>query len=302
MFGTQERFAYFECKNCGCLQITEPPKDMSKYYSQLFFTPSQNVGKKNRIRDFSLNLIHKLPFSSNEKNTLRLIQLLFPHSNLVQALRKTKVRFNSRILEIGCGKGTLMSVMKKWGFKNVTGVDPYACEKEDDLNIINATVHEIPNAKFYDLVIFDHSLEHIPDQVATLKKVSTILTNEGTCLIRLPLKTDYIWKKYGVNWVQIDAPRHFFLHTLKSVRILAEKTGMQICETTFDSTAFQFWGSEQYEHDIPLRAENSFGVNPQKSIFKKNQIEQFEEMARTLNKNSQGDQAELYLKLQTGHP
>ena len=39
----------------------------------------------------------------------------------------------------------------------------------------------------------------------------------------IPVKSQTIWEKYGVNWSQIDAPRHFFLHTIKSFKILCSK-------------------------------------------------------------------------------
>ena len=34
MFGTQDKFEYFECKKCGCLQIKTIPNNLSKYYPQ----------------------------------------------------------------------------------------------------------------------------------------------------------------------------------------------------------------------------------------------------------------------------
>ena len=74
-------------------------------------------------------------------------------------------------------------------------------------------------------------------------KISKILSENGVCIIRIPVKTKYIWNCYSVNWVQIDAPRHFFLHTLKSFELLVEKSGLSIQDVIFDSTEFQFWGS-----------------------------------------------------------
>jgi SAM-dependent methyltransferase len=210
---------------------------------------------------------------------------------------KKRIDFNSRILEVGCGKGILMLELHNLGFKNVLGIDPYSGEEiiKRDVEILKSTIHELSDSQTFDLIIFNHSFEHIPDQLETLIKVSRILSDDGTCLIRMPVKTDYIWNRYGVNWVQIDAPRHFFLHTLKSIRLLAEKAGLVIKDVAFDSTEFQFWGSEQYKRDVPLKAENSYSVNPKKSAFTTKQIKEFGKMAKRLNKNNQGDQAEFYL-------
>ena len=32
MFGVRDEFEYFECSNCGCVQIAEVPSNLAKYY------------------------------------------------------------------------------------------------------------------------------------------------------------------------------------------------------------------------------------------------------------------------------
>jgi len=132
----------------------------------------------------------------------------------------------------------------------------------------------LPDNLKYIFIIFNHSFEHISDQLQTLIKVHKLLSGDGVCLIRMPIKTEYIWNCYSINWVQIDASRHFFLHTLKSFELLLKKSGMSIQDIVFDSTEFQFWGSEQYKRNIPLLAGNSYSKNPDKSIFTKKEIKQ----------------------------
>ena len=38
MFGMKESFGYFECDNCGCLQIKEFPGNMSQYYPPNYYS------------------------------------------------------------------------------------------------------------------------------------------------------------------------------------------------------------------------------------------------------------------------
>ena len=40
MFGTRDRFAYFRCADCGCLQIGEVPENLSKYYPDNYYSYS----------------------------------------------------------------------------------------------------------------------------------------------------------------------------------------------------------------------------------------------------------------------
>jgi len=70
----------------------------------------------------------------------------------------------------------------------------------------------LPDSQKFDLIISNHSFEHISDQLETLLKVRKILSENDVCLIRMPVKAEYIWNRYGANWVKIDAPRHFLIH------------------------------------------------------------------------------------------
>jgi hypothetical protein len=96
--------------------------------------------------------------------------------------------------------------------------------------------------------------------------------------------------------VQLDAPRHFYVHSVESVKMLAERAGFELETVGYDSTAFQFWASEQYALDIPLYDTRSYLVSPKKSIFSKAQIATFEKRAIELNDAKLGDQAAFYLR------
>jgi len=295
MFGFRDEFTYFECSKCGCLQIVEIPRNIGKYYPSNYYSFKK--------ADKSRNFLKQILRGKRDKYTLfrkglvgKIISKKYPHL-LFDMISRMEVNYNSKILDVGCGSGNFLYSLNKIGFKNLIGVDPYLREnvKEEGVEIYNKSIHKLPNIKKYDLIISNHSFEHIANQLEFLLKVSKILSRDGTCFIRMPIKTDYIWNRYGVNWVQIDAPRHFFLHTLKSFELLVKKSGLSVQDIVFDSTEFQFWGSEQYKKNIPLLAENSYSKNPDKSIFTKKEIEKFKKRAKELNIRKQGDQAAFFL-------
>ena len=295
MFGFRDEFTYFECSKCGCLQIAEIPKNIGKYYPSNYYS-FQKVGSTNFIKQYIKK--ERDEYALFKKGLMgKVIYRKYPNP-LFDIISMIKINHNSRILDVGCGAGNLLYSLKDIGFKNLMGVDPYIRENiiNDDVKILKKTIHELPDSQKFDLIISNHSFEHIPDQFETLLKVRQILSPDGVCLLRMPVKREYIWNRYGVNWVQIDAPRHFFIHTIKSFTYLAKTAGLVIKDITFDSTEFLFWGSEQYKRDIPLKAENSYSVNPKKSIFTAKQIREFRKVAKELNKNNQGDQAAFYLR------
>lgn len=80
------------------------------------------------------------------------------------------------------------------------------------------------------------------------------------------------------------------------MEVILNKYGFEIVDYLCDSTHEQFWASEQYEKDIPLAAENSYAINPEKSIFNKKQIEEWTIKALELNREKRGDRIIAFIK------
>ncbi len=93
----------------------------------------------------------------------------------------------SEFSDVGCGTGELLDRLSRIGFNNLLGADPFiAADGESaegvplmkrDLNAVDGT---------FDLLMFSHSLEHVPDPVATLKVAYEKLAVGGMCLARVP--------------------------------------------------------------------------------------------------------------------
>jgi hypothetical protein len=147
----------------------------------------------------------------------------------------------------------------------------------------------------WDLITYHHSFEHISAPLEELQKVRELLSETGKCIIRIPVVDSYAWEHYRTDWVQLDAPRHFFLYSLKSFTLLAEKAGLMVEKVEFDSTAFQFWGSEQYKKDIPLDSDRSYHVCQQTSVFTSKELREFKRRSIALNRDHAGDQVIFYL-------
>ena len=167
-------------------------------------------------------------------------------------LRHSGVGVDSAILDVGCGAGKLLHKLRNDGFRDLHGVDPYlpAEVHEPGLRIVRRQVSEMDGA--YDLVMLHHSLEHIPDQVQALREAARLARPTGTVLVRIPVADSWAWRHYGVDWVQLDALRHLYLHTRRSLETVAAAAGLRLARVLHDSEPLQFWGSELYRRDIPL--------------------------------------------------
>jgi predicted SAM-dependent methyltransferase len=129
-----------------------------------------------------------------------------------------------------------------------------------------------------------------------LQDLYRVLRPDCFILIAIPLVDSFAWRKYGINWAQLDAPRHLFLHSVKSMTILAEKAGFQVEDIHYDSTSFQFTASELYQRNVPLKNQNPGSENPDEHYFPTEDIEKFEQKAKELNNKRDGDQAQFYLR------
>jgi hypothetical protein len=188
-------------------------------------------------------------------------------------------------------------MLRNAGFSHLLGVDPYVEASVTYVNGVTVrkqSIHEVEGE--WDVVMFHHSFEHVSDPLRTMQSAARLLGARGLCLIRIPVASSFAWKHYGVNWVQIDAPRHYFLHTIESIRMLASQAGLIVERVVHDSTEFQFWGSEQYAQDIPLMSEVSYRTHPEQSIFSAADIRSFRARAAELNRLGNGDTAAFHLR------
>jgi SAM-dependent methyltransferase len=174
------------------------------------------------------------------------------------------------------------------GFSNLVGVDPHieGTTRYNGIVIEKSTIAEVQGV--FDLVTLHHSLEHMPDQAEVFRSIRSHLCEGGHCLIRIPLVTSALWEIYGVDWVELDAPRHLYLHSFESMKQLASEAGLRLVELTWDSTEFDFAGSEQYRRGIPLTAAKSFLKQDNQSDFTLCEMANFARMAKEVNAAGRG--------------
>jgi predicted SAM-dependent methyltransferase len=287
MFGTRDEFLYHECSECGCLQIDEVPENIESYYPPYYYSFNLEIPELEKKQSGFLSIIQKLSVNKKERKSRK---------STLSYLLPVHIQKQHKILDIGCGKGELICRLFNMGFEHVSGTDKYLPEEINyghDVKVMKKDLHQI-QSNTYDFVMMHHVLEHMFFPEEELKECYRILKNKSILMIRIPVK-GFAWEKYKHNWVQLDAPRHFFIHTLKSMGILAEKTGFQMKDVIFDSVSFQFEGSELYTRDIPLYDIRAHKPNSVKGILNSKERKYFKKEPRRLNESKRGDQAIFYL-------
>jgi len=110
---------------------------------------------------------------------------------------------------------------------------------------------------------------------------------------------EYI-KRYGINWVNWDAPRHLYLHTVKSMELLAAGAGMEISNIAYDSSGQQISSSELYIRGVPYVEHGKYRPDSRPgnstNAFSPQEWDGFQQQAAELNRKREGDTACFYLR------
>ncbi len=299
MFGTRERYRYAECAGCGVLERLDDVPDSVAYPPGYFSfrapecpRPAPWPGLAGRIRRLKTRCcIHRRNPVGSVLRRMRGEHFLFPW------FRMAGVTFDSRILDVGCGAGHLLLYLQGAGFRNLTGADPLlAHDLRYGTGVVVYRRHLAELSGAWDFIMLNHVLEHLPDPFEALARLRRLLADGGHVLIRTPLADSKAYATYRENWAQIDAPRHLLVHTARSVRLVAEKTGFIVERVEHDSTAFQFIASEQHARDIATFEPRSWFVDDGKGRFTGDQVRRWEREAARLNTAREGDSAGFLLR------
>lgn len=116
---------------------------------------------------------------------------------LYRALSKNgSVNMDSAVLDIGCGLGGFLYVLKKRGFRNLEGIDPslFCVEhivNEYDIRCSQGAVSTLDNyvkdrKELFDVIILTGVLEHLVNVYETCKNVSKLLRSGGVFFVTVP--------------------------------------------------------------------------------------------------------------------
>jgi SAM-dependent methyltransferase len=296
MYGLRDSFSYFQCAQCHCLQIESIPTEMSRYYPADYYSFHPYTGKKFKGIKGGFKRLQYKSAVSREGFVSKCITALFdvPDYRIFKGLN---VNENSRILDVGCGNGrSFLYPLAEIGFKNLLGCDPYldaTIDYSNGLKIQNCSILDLQNQ--CDIITYHHSFEHIANPQENLNHVSKLLAPDGVCIIRIPTVSSFAWEHYRTNWAQLDAPRHFFLHSVESMKLLGEKAGLELYEVIYDSRHFQFSGSEKYVADTALSVPRKKGL--MQLLSRKWKKRSYTRRARQLNREKRGDQAGFFFRI-----
>lgn len=163
--GTFRTINYYFCHNCGFVSVYPPldPHFLDEFYSTYSdLTDTTEVERAQEVIRYLKGL-------------------------------STSVGLNvkSRIIEVGSGDGHLMHLFSQEGFKMVYGVEPSEPRRNRSvkaygLSSLYKSLSEIGDDVRFDLLVCAHVIEHVADPLSFVKKLASLLNEEGALYIELP--------------------------------------------------------------------------------------------------------------------
>ena len=198
-----------QCKKCGHYYMTPVVASdlMDKYYSIINSEFYHNAGIDSEI-------------NYNEKE-------YDDYYKIISAIKP-----GGKVLEVGCGKGMLLNLLKKKGY-DTYGIEPspvaYKYAKESlKLNVDNQFLHNsrFRNEKF-DVVILIDVVEHILNMRPFLDDLKSVLKEGGLIFIGTGNIDSFNARFAGNNWFYYYTWEHVSFFTDTTMRTLLQQNGFK---------------------------------------------------------------------------
>ena len=206
----KDGFRIVKCNSCGLIFVNPRPKKeyLQKLYSKGYYRISKNdsIG----YRDYEADRRYHI---ANFKKLLDSIE---------------SFKEGGRLLDVGCAVGFLLEEAKAQGW-DVYGAEMsfYAVNKarEKGLNVFAGDITDTGfENNFFDVITCLGTIEHLPNPVAAIRKISRILKDDGLFVLSTPDAGGLI----GGRRFQYKPKEHLYYFTNETIKRMFEREGFKI--------------------------------------------------------------------------
>ena len=230
-YDPERYFDLFQCPVCG-LTFIYPMPDIGAnnkiYFSDNYSPHDISLAKPSAVRRKFVNKLRELIFCRGNRSHL----IYFVHK-LYNTFTYRSVPYyipNGKILDIGCGLGYYLQMMKKMGWQEYgVELNQHAVQFAKENLGLNVQKGRFEDAEFpenhFDIITLWHSLEHSVDPKYVLQKAKKYLKPEGSLFLGIPNfnSADHLlFKKY---WNGFEIPLHIYHFTPETIKYLLQRAG-----------------------------------------------------------------------------
>jgi 2-polyprenyl-3-methyl-5-hydroxy-6-metoxy-1,4-benzoquinol methylase len=246
-YGVAGRWEIAECIKCasGWLNPAPIPEDLGQCYVGAYYTHERpetaSLGRSHKAeltrrlvlsaRKGYTELNPSVPFASVAGSILARIPPIWSRACYSQEDLMPRFKAGGRLLEIGCGGGAFLSIMKLLGWR-VSGVEPdpvaaAVAREAVGCDIHVGTIEDAPFAEeYFDAIVASHVIEHATVPRSFVAHSARLLAHGGVMTVLTPNFGSLGHKLFGTDWYCLDPPRHLCLFTPQSLRSLFTASGL----------------------------------------------------------------------------
>jgi len=251
-------FKLVRCADCGLIYLSERPdaQSLGRYYPDgayyayqppashsLFWRGNALASAWYHVKKSVLAYDYDYTHFSGSRAIARLMRLpvLKPlYNRAIFGLDVLLHRYvaGGRLLEVGCGAGRYLDLMRALGWENVVGVDfsRKAVDQARDVLGLEVYCGELREVELepdsFDAVSLSHTLEHVPDPVEFLRDIRQVMKPGGRLAIVVPNVESLASRTYSDYWLGLEPPRHLVNFTRRSLTLAIESAGLKIQQIT----------------------------------------------------------------------
>lgn len=215
-FPPHERFTAVRCPGCGLSWVSPRPsaEEIGRYYPETYSWKPDAEGAESAVHRLERwYRFHLLRFETR------------------QLLRHTDLAAGDAVLDVGCGSGDRLLVMKASGLAPA-GVElgpaaDYARERLG-LDVRRGTIESaaFEPARFRAVTLYN-VIEHVPDPRAVLAEARRLLVPGGWLAVQCPNARSWQARLFGLRWAAVDVPRDLWYFTPALLGRLVREAGLE---------------------------------------------------------------------------
>jgi SAM-dependent methyltransferase len=137
--------------------------------------------------------------------------------NLLARLENLGLRKSAMIIDYGCGNGVFLEFLKRKGYTNCSGYDPFVVQYA-----------ELPNRSArFDWIILNDTIEHVGNIRETLVDCASRLESGGLLYIGTPDVRGVDMQNLDAQITKLHQPFHRVLLTLPMLKLLARELNLE---------------------------------------------------------------------------